>query len=313
MDANKIKLADDRSYFIGDRVVFSQVMLFVFTGLITFVMEAVDIGGMIIPFWWLFCLILPIGSMIWIALKQDSLYFNYSWKALFGLFSLIWVSPTVYLGVVIDDYFVGTFNAFWLSVFLALIYTTGYWLAKIFRMRRQQTGSLYWKMFAVSAVIIVVASVVGGLLYSSALQESGLSPFAFFEILSCQSCVTSVYIIIAGVGIVISMLLHYYMLSCLFDPEGLSVEEDPPNHCYLRIMIISLILMFISWLLMLILIPPIAGGSGGKGKRGGGVARIRTYRTYATVRNYGQKRYPADAVEEEWKEYGLGKEGKEES
>lgn len=313
MDANKIKLADDRSYFIGDRVVFSQVMLFAFTGLITFVMEAVDIGGMIISLWWLFCLILPIGSMIWIVLKQESLYFNYSWKALFGLFAVIWTSPTVYLGVVIDDYFSGTFNAFWLSVFLALIYTAGYWLAKVFRIRRQGTGSLYLKMLVVSVVIIIVASVVGGLLYSSALEASGLDPFAFFEILSCQSCVTSVYIIIAGVGIVISMILHYYMLSCLFDPEGISVEEDPPNHCYLRIMIVSLILMFISWFLMLILFPPIAGGSGGKGKKGARIPRARVHTRYATYRNYGGQRYPKDKVEEEWKEYRLGKEAKEDT
>ena len=312
MDANKIVLSDNRSYFIGDRVVFSQIMMLVLSGFITFLIEVGGIAGMIVPLWWLFCLIFPIGSSIIIALKKDSLYFNYSWKVLFWFLVLIWVPLTVYLGALIDDAFAGDFNAFWLSVFLALIYTTGYWLAKIFRIRRQtysSTGSLLQRMVVISVVIIVSTSVAGGLLYSSALQASGLDPFAFFEILSCQSCVMSVYVIITGVGIVVSMALHYYMLYCLFDPAGLSVEEDPPNHCYLRIMIVSMILMFISWFLMLILFPPIpAGGGGGKGKKGR-LPIVRTRTRYAHYRNYGQERYPADAVEEEWKEYGLGKEG----
>jgi hypothetical protein len=82
-----------------------------------------------------------------------------------------------------------------------------------------------------------------------------------------------------------------------------------------------MILMFVSWFLMLILFPPIpaggkggggGGGGGGKGRRGSAPV-VRTSSRYATVRNYGQERYPADKVEEEWKEYGLGKEEKQAS
>jgi hypothetical protein len=312
VEENEISLLDARSYFIGDRVVLSQVLFFLFAGFFTLLIEVEGISGAIIPMWWLFCLILPLAGIIYIDLKKEPLYFDHSWKMLFWLLCSIWVPLTVYLGVLIDDAFAGVYNAFWLSLFLAMIYGTGYELAKLFRIKRNSYSSgadLVIRMILVSIIIIASTSVVGGLLYSSALQSSGLGYGSFFAILSCQSCVLSVYIIIAGVGIVASMALHYYMLYCLYEPKGITVGEDPPNYCYLRIMTVSLILALISWLLMLILFPPIPAGGGGKGKKGirfGG----RTHHTiYTAYRNYGEKekRYPPESVEEEWQEYDLGK------
>lgn len=119
------------------------------------------------------------------------------------------------------------------------------------------------------------------------------------------------------------MGIHYFMFYCLIDPKGLDVEENPPNELYIKIMIVSIVLTFISWILLLVLFPPVAGGGGGGkgGKKGGSSgssrgARGRSYyigthytSRYRTYGNYGRDTsegaFPKEKVQAEWEAYGL--------
>ncbi len=308
----KTLLLDRRTYFIGDRVVLSQVLLFLITGLISLLIEVTETRSFFIPLWWLFCIISPVVGIIYLALKTatplktESLYFDHHWLAIFYGYVAIWCPPTIYLGILLDSIFSGLYNTFWLSLFLSLIYTSGYLLAKFFRLSRHNVSQngLLIRGIIICSVIVTVTSVWGGIVFSSA-APGGID---FFEVLSCQMCVIGIYLIITGIGIVIALALHYYMLYCLYDPEGLDVEEDPPNRLYLRIMIVSLILCFISWILMLILFPPVPAGGKGK-RRGGGRVHFHHHHVhsrYGTTTDYGKK-YPPEDVEKEWEVHQLQK------
>ncbi|NVM28775.1 MAG: hypothetical protein HWN65_08025 [Candidatus Helarchaeota archaeon] len=309
MNESEVRLLDERTYFVGDRAAASQIVMFLISGAITFLIELADISeGFISYFWWI-CIAFPLAGLIILVIFTERLYFDYHWHNTFALLLMMWAPLVVYLGVLFDKIWAGDYNAVWLSLFLSLIVGGGYFLAKYLRIRRHQTNPL--KVGAIFSVIIIFWTVfLGSFMYSSALEDAKLSPFDIFGIHNCQPCILSVYIIITGIGAVISMGFYYYMFHCLYDPKGMDVKEDPPNELYLKVMRISWILCFISWLLLLILFPPIAAG--GKGKKRGSVrVRPRPRRTvYLTTRHYGKKKkkkHPPEKVEEEWAEHELGK------
>ncbi len=273
MDENKVLILDGRTYFIGDRAASSQIMMFLISGAISLLIELVGLSrGFILYFWWI-CIVFPLIGLVILVVFTESLYYDHHWHTSFVLLLMTWIPLVTYLGVLIDDLFAGLYNAFWLSLFLSLIIGAGYFLAKILRMRRHSSNVM--KVGAViSAIIITITVLIGSIMYSSARKEFGIEGYDIIGIHNCQSCIFSIYILISGIGIVISMVFYSYMFYCLFDPEGLDVEEDPPNELYLKVMRISWIMCFLSWLLLLVLFPPIAGG--GKGKKGGaGRARPR--------------------------------------
>ncbi|NVM52210.1 MAG: hypothetical protein HWN66_00815 [Candidatus Helarchaeota archaeon] len=309
MDEKTLRILDERTYFVGDRVILSQIMMFLIAGAFTCLIEIVGLSEITIRYlWWLFCIVLPVGALVILLVYKESLYFDHHWHTSFALLGLMmWVPLVSYLGVLFDNLFESLYGAAWLSLFVSLILGTGYGLAKILRIRRNSINTL--KVGAIFSVILLLFTIIfGSIMYSSALEANGLGLFDIKEIHQCQSCISSVYIIIGGIGIVVSMALFSYMFHCLLDPAGIDVEEDPPNELYLKVMRVSWILCFISWFLLLVLFPPIAGG--GKGKKGGRV-RARTTRrsVYLTTRHYGKKkkRYPPEEVEDEWKEHELGK------
>ena len=307
-------LMEKRSYFIGDRVAASQILLLFTTGAICYLIEFTNLVSFFINYlWWVFLLVLPILMIIYMVVKRNSLYFYYHWQASFLLFFGIWSSYTIWLGLLVDSTF-GYGNAFWGGVFIAAIYSTGYLIARRLRKVRHSmdTKTLAGFIALFSLLVIFVSISLGIYVYNIGWHSLGLLAGDYHTIISNPACRTGIYIIITGIGIVISMLLHYYTLYALVDPLGLDVEEDPPNELYIKIMIGSMILTFISWLLLIILFPPIAGG--GKRKKKGKLSiprgrRRRYYSRYGSYRYYGKKRfrkaYSKRVVEDEWKQYDL--------
>ncbi len=316
------QLMDKRSYFIGDRVAISQALCLLFSGTITYLIETFSLLDFFINLmWWI--LFIPIIVIIAMAKKKESLYFNQHWLSSFMGFLLIWSSFTIYLGLLID-WFVGPGNAFIVSLFMMGMYLVGYFFARFLRMMRHgfSKGVNIGIALLFSTLLITFAIIWGVIVFNHGLTAAGLDAFDYEEILLNQTCRLGIYILIMGIGIVISLAINYFMLFCLFDPKGLDVEEDPPNELYLKIMIASVVITFISWILLLVLFPPLAGGGGGgksKSRKSSSSSssssthyhRTYYYSRYRTYQHYGTKNprgvYPPEVVEKEWEEHDLGR------
>ncbi|NVM03389.1 MAG: hypothetical protein HWN67_13745 [Candidatus Helarchaeota archaeon] len=341
MDYHELQeLLDKRTYFIGDRVAVSQILFLLFSGSIVFLLELLDLSNFVInTLWWIFLLVLPIITIILIIIKKVSLYFNHHWLLSSQLFLIIWSSFTIYLGIFVDEFY-GYGNALFVSLFIAFIYFIGYALSKMFRKIRNSfsEGTLAGWILFISITLIAVTVGFGIYIYNigtKTIQDEqliqiiliilhidyipkeiiSLAPVSveYSAIVNSLTCRIGIYVMLTGIGIVVSMLLHYFMFYCLHDPKGLDVEENPPNQLYIRIMIVSIILTFISWILLLVLFPPIPAGGKKRGRRSGSKkkgksrvysSRYRTYRYYGTDPPEG---YSEVLTEAEWKEYELGK------
>ena len=313
-------LLDERTYFIGDRITISQVFCLLITGIITFLIENLNLSEIFITYcWWI--LFIPIISIRIMALKRESLYFNHHWFISFIGFSIIWSSLTVYLGVLIDSY-VGFTNALLVSLIIISIGVSGYVFARYLRMIRKRSSfaTKFGIVVVIYVLLLMVAMVLSKSIYDYGFNTAGLTMSdSYYEVLANDFCRIGIYIILVALGFLVSSIFSYIMLYYLYDPEGLDVEEDPPNELYVKMMIVSVVLTFISWIFLLVIIPPLGGG-GGSGKKGKSRSKIgkmgtsrRTlyYSRYRTYSHYGTKNpresYPPYDVNQEWNEYDLEK------
>ena len=287
-------MLDKRTYFVGDKAVLSQIIMFAFSGILSLIIELdrMLIIGFLHSMWWI-CLLISLAAFIVLIVSAKKQYYKYHWRVSFFLFLLTWAPLVTLIGVAMDYHYVGLYNSFLISVFLMIIIGAGYVLAKYLRNRRENIT--VWKVGCIISLAIIICSILlGYAVHTTGFDEE-------------HSTRVSIYIIVIGIGIVLSMALYYYMLESLFDPKGMDVIEDPPNELYIKVMRISWILCFISWFLFLVLLPPVAGG--GKGKKGGSSGGGgRSSSRYSTSRNYGRykkKKSRLQRSEEEWKEYKL--------
>ncbi len=273
------KLIDKDTYFIGDRIALSQVSYFLITGITIYLVEYLDLTNFFLKkLWWLFLLVLPLPMVIFMLVKKRFLYFNCPWQVSYSLFLMIWGSYTVYLGLLVDN-IVGPGNAILVSLFMVIIYLGGYLFARELRMLRHSffKEQLIYIALIISISIISVSTAFGIWLYLTGLKDIfAPNKYLLFDI--NQTSRFGIYLIIIGIGIVISCGLHYFMFFCLHDPKGLDVRKDPPSKLFIRVMMVSILISFISWILLLLLFPPLAGAGGGdgdgggNGDRGGGIA-----------------------------------------
>ncbi|MBD3228728.1 MAG: hypothetical protein GF329_11135 [Candidatus Lokiarchaeota archaeon] len=310
MDNKEIELMDKRCCFIGDRVVFTQIMGLLGTAFISLLIEFFKLSLYTISLWWLICLVIPNALIAILAINFKTFYFDHHWISSFWILLGIWLSFTVYLGVLFDILIKPLYNTFWASLVIALIYYLGYEIAKIIRKKRRsiKKGSLITITIGFAIALILSTSIIGGFLYNYSLEMNGLYYFDYIDILNCQSCVSCIYLFLIGFGVCISALLHYFMLYCLYDPKGLDVKADTPNELYLKITRNSMLLTFISWILLIFLFPPIAGGAKKSGSSSSS-KRTRAVRSrYGHYYGYGKKiheDYPPEEVDNEWKEHRL--------
>ena len=64
-----------RVYFISNRVVLSQVILLFLTALITSAIILADLAMVILPFWYIYLIIIPIVLIILTYIKRKWVYF----------------------------------------------------------------------------------------------------------------------------------------------------------------------------------------------------------------------------------------------
>ena len=279
-------------YFISNRVVLSQVVLLFLTAVITSAIILADLEMTILPFWYIYLLIIPIALIILTYIKRKWMYFHGNWMMVPFILGLIWLSFTIYIGVAID-YNLGIGKTFTISTSLIVLYMIGYGLARLIRTekiyskfdKKLKIGkdrfrkNLFWIGFLVSVILIVSTLFAGWQLVDYFLTEKGIQSIYgedYGAFLSCLECALSSIFMFSGILIVIFWILNYFTLSGLYDLDNASVEKDTPNKLIAIFLRNSMIVIFICWILAEFLIPPVIGG-GGKG--GGRSPRLRSSRS----------------------------------
>ena len=281
-----------RVYFISNRVVLSQVMLLFLTAVITSAIILADLAMVILPFWYIYLLIIPIALIILTYIKRKWMYFHGNWIMVPIILGITWLSFTIYIGVAID-YNLGIGKTFTISTSLIVLYLIGYGLARLIRTEKVYSKfnkklkwgkdrfrkNLFWMGFIVSVILIFSTFFAGWQLVDYFLREKGIHSIYgedYGAFLSCLECALSAIFMFSGILIVIFWILIYFTLSGLYDLDNASVEKDTPNKLIAIFLRNSMIVIFICWILSEFLIPPIIGG-GGKG--GGRSARVRSTRS----------------------------------
>ncbi|MBN2151810.1 MAG: hypothetical protein JW839_10210 [Candidatus Lokiarchaeota archaeon] len=294
-DREEIK--DKRSYFVGDRVALSQVLLLCLTGLSTCWiqgsppdlqskwMTALAILSV------LMAIAVPMTLSIWGV--EFSFELHWLWSAL--ACAAFWLPLTTWIGLLIDGSLHGTGNCLLVSTFVAVDYAIGYALARAFRAaRNRMPGGAAKAIGAATLVTVAAGCIVAGIV------------------------IPTIHLIVAGIGIALSALFAYYMLHALFDEQGVDVVEDTPNRLIIICLRNSIIMTAIFWFFVELLLPfvPAAGGGGKKKSRSSGRSRGSSRRQTRYRSSYRRRGSYPDAfvsgavnperVEMEWARYGLG-------
>ncbi len=293
-------------YFISNRVVLSQVVFLFLTALITSAIILADLAMVILPFWYIYLLIIPITLIILTYIKRKWMYFHGNWIMVPFILGLIWLSFTLYIGVAID-YNLGIGKTFTISTSLIVLYLIGYGLARLIRTEKVYSKfnkklkwgkdrfrkNLFWMGFIVSVILIFSTFFTGWQLVNYFLKEKGIQSIYgedYGAFLGCLECALSAIFMFSGILIVIFWILNYFTLSGLYDIDNASVEKDTPNKLITIFLRNSLIVMIICWILAEFLVPPIIGG-GGKGgghSSSGGSSRsssskVKPYRKFNDI------------------------------
>ncbi|MFW9873740.1 MAG: hypothetical protein ACFFG0_11600 [Candidatus Thorarchaeota archaeon] len=281
------ELVVKRRNFIANRVVISQLTLIILTNLFTSLIILLKIEEAIIPYWYLYLLIIPIASGTFGFIKRKKLYFEYHWIITLIPILVPWLSITVFVGVVVDN-FLGIGKTLAVSLVVSIYYVLGYGIARILRFKRVQKkfkkkAKLGRDRFRINLFLLVT---IPSLIYIAFSITYGLYLLQYFMKLNniggiyiehygvfrnCLQCTSAVFFMLSGIGIVISMVLNFIMLINLTNTKGYSVEQDPPNRLILAFLCSTVIVMCICWILAEFFIPPIPIG-----KKGGssGAARV---------------------------------------
>ena len=158
-------------YFISNRVVLSQVVLLFLTAVITSALILADLAMVILPFWYIYLLIIPIALIILTYIKRKWIYFHGNLIMVPFILGLTWLSFTIYIGVAVD-YNLGIGKSFTISCSLIFLYLIGYGLARLTRTEKVYSRfnkklkygkdrfrkNLFWIGFFVSVILIFTNS-----------------------------------------------------------------------------------------------------------------------------------------------------------
>ena len=174
-------------YFISNRVVLSQVVFLFLTALITSAIILADLAMVILPFWYIYLLIIPITLIILTYIKRKWMYFHGNWVMVPIILGITWLSFTIYIGVAID-YNLGIGKTFTISASLIILYLIGYGLARLIRTEKVYSKfnkkfkigkdrfrkNLFWIGLLVSVILIFSTFFSGWQLVDYFLREKGI-------------------------------------------------------------------------------------------------------------------------------------------
>jgi len=269
-----VDLKDKRAYYVMDRVVLLQVTFLFITGMITSLIVMVKIQYLITNHWYLYVFIIPIIIINISILKMKKWGPSKTWQEAIVPNLLLWCVLTIFLGVTFDVIF-GYGTTFWVSLFIAMFYGIGYKLAKILRHNRFRFSEKCWLIFMpliclffISVPLISGLNILFDIVEKYEIRSFFLHDYGKF--LNCFPCALSIFYMISGIGITLSMSLNYAAFAQLsIDTVKSNVIYKSPSKLIFKYLIGTSIIMFVFWIFLEILIPPIIGG-GGNGSSGGG-------------------------------------------
>jgi hypothetical protein len=269
-----IKLKVSRTYFIANRVVLSQTLLLIITGLLAFIIVKLNLFEIIFSIWYSFILIIPTLTIAISIILRKRLRFKCHWIISILPIVIIWISYTFYIGVLFD-YVCGYGKTLLVSITLALYYIIGYLIARVFvRIRGKYSKKFLRLTFILGALIIIIITWIWGIQFlNSAAYANDLNEFDFFEYnkeyLNCLFCAIGLFIMFSGIALTISALLNYAVILTLYDGEKGNIENKTPNRLIYIYLMGTSIVLFIVWICMELLICPLVGGGGGESGAGG--------------------------------------------
>ncbi len=277
-----IKLSEEqlmrkRVIYVGDRVAFG--VIFSFLLLIGYILLVFRIDNifLIIPWFFLFILLLGFTFWIWYILTNDDWYYS---KHIFAnsnfLFvQLIWICWMSFVSSFFALFY-GWQHILEVTLLYMLLYIVGY--------SSGRTLWYHWNKISKNAKIYLILIIILGTLITTFIFG-----MYFLNIGELRICA---YIFIFGLGSLGSMGLNVFMLYLYYDKSGNDVWEDPPSMLVIIGIINTLIVSFIVWLIMILFLPLIPGSKRGGRKTGGGggkfhkTSRARFPRYYRTRRYY---------------------------
>jgi hypothetical protein len=268
-------LKDQRAYYIMDRVVLLQFAFLIITGTITSFIIMADIQNSIIEYWFSYLIVIP-GIIISLSLlKRKMMGPSKTWKEAILPIMLLWFALTISLGSIFDVMF-GIGTTFWVSTFMAIYYGLGYILAKKIRRNRFRVPKKYWQISVpIMCITFCLVPLISGLnILNEIVAKYNIRSFFlhdYGEFLNCFPCALSIFYLISGIGITLSMLLNYCVLADLcLDTVKSNVIYKPPSKLIFNYLMGTSIIMFVLWVFFEILIPPLIGGRGSGSISGGG-------------------------------------------
>jgi len=296
------KVYDNRCFYVGNRVVASQSVYLLITGILTTLICSSEVLPFFFALWFLFLLVIPITLIILTYKVRFYLHNDYHWSLTLLLIGMGWCSITVFIGVAIDT-MMGIGKTFAVSVFLCVCYVVGFTIAKSIRNIRfkYEKKSLLQGFFGIFLVIITITLVIGGTIYSIAVAENKIQSLyvdEYGEFLGNIYCAFGVFVMLSGVAVFVSVLLNYWMLFLLFEDKSWNVKEDYPNRLYIACLLRTAIWMLLFWIGMELLFPPVGRGKNG-GSKGGHSSGSHYHSSSRVYRKH-------NTVEEEWEKDKLG-------
>jgi uncharacterized membrane protein YgcG len=268
-------LKDQRTFYIMDRVVVIQLTLLFITGIITSLTLIVGIQHIITDNWYLYLFVFPIIIISISILKWKKLGPSKTWKEAIIPNIFLWSVLTISLGVIFDVIF-GFGTTFWVSFFMALYYSIGYIIAKKIRRSRFRIPKKYWmiSMLTICILFCLVPLISGINSLFEIVKKYNIKSFFlhdYGEFLNCFPCALSIFYMISGIGIMLSMLLNYGAFTQLsLITVKSNVIYKPPSKLIYNYLMGTSITLFIFWIFLELLIPPIIGGGGNGSSSGGG-------------------------------------------
>jgi Zn-finger nucleic acid-binding protein/uncharacterized membrane protein YgcG len=302
-----VALQDRRSFFVGDRVAWTQSLGLAAGGLLGWLLGGIEDGSQLGLAALLAVSIGLIAGFI-AARRRRRLYFHAGWRLPAGLMLVAWCGVSS-AAAAIACIWVDPLNVPLVSLFVLAMYLPGYYLARLMRSRRHSASrSVRAGLIVLGAGFLLAATVPSGLeRFYAGLRQCGVAEsWTFAAVRDCQPAVSGLYLMFFGVGLLISFGIHTFMLHALYDPKGLDVIENPPNELLMKMLLGSMIITFIAWLLMLVLLPPVAGGGGGGGSKSGSRSSGGSDGSGRTWGGHGVLGWSREKeTRERWTRYGL--------
>jgi len=175
------KLKEKKAYFVANRLVYSQTLLLIITGLFSYIVIKLNLFEIIFSIWYVFLVLIPTLTITISIILRKKLRFKCHWMISILPIVVIWFSYTFYLGALFD-YACGIGKTLLVSITLTLYLLIGYLIAVVFvKVRGKYSKRALRLVFILGSLIMIIATWIWGVYFlNSAANANDLNEFDFF-------------------------------------------------------------------------------------------------------------------------------------